>query len=67
MFEHMIQGIARAGGVEMPTGSTVLPQKVVKPRKAGFIRRSAGRFATRVAIRLNNLSSRLLEPVPQTN
>lgn len=67
MFEYMIQGIARAGGVEMPVGSTVLPQKAVKPRKAGIIRRSAGRLMTRVAARLNNWSSRLLEPVPQTN
>jgi len=67
MFEYMMQGIARAGGVEMQTGSTILPQKVVEPRQAGIVRCFAGRLMARATGRLNNWSSKLLELVPQKN
>ena len=67
MFEYMMQGIARAGGVEMQTGSTILPQKVVEPRQAGIIRRSTGRLMTHATGRLHSWSSKLLELVPQKN
>ena len=67
MFEYMMQGIARAGGVEMQTGSTILPQKIVEPRRAGIVRRSTGRLMTHAAGRLHSWSSKLLALVPQKN
>ncbi len=62
MFEYMMQGIARAGGVEMQAGSTILPQKVVEPRQAGIVRHFTGRLTAQAAERLHNWLSKL---VPQ--
>ncbi len=58
----MMQGIARAGGVEMQAGSTILPQKVVEPRQAGIVRRFTGRLMSQAAERLHSGLSKL---VPQ--
>jgi hypothetical protein len=67
MFEYMMQGIARAGGVEMQAGSTILPQKVVEPRQAGIVRLFTGRLMARAAGKLHNWSSKLLELVSHKN
>jgi len=67
MFEYMMQGIARAGGVEMQAGSTILPQKVVEPRQAGIVRRFIRRLMAHATGRLHSWSSKLLELVPQKN
>jgi hypothetical protein len=67
MFEYMMQGIARAGGVEMQAGSTILPQKVVEPRQAGIVRRFTGRLMVHAAGRLHNWSTNLLKFVLQKN
>ncbi len=67
MFEYMMQGIARAGGVEMQTGNTILPQKVVEPRQAGIVRRFTGRLMAHATRSLHSWSPKLLELVPHKN
>ena len=67
MFEYMMQGIARAGGVEMQTGSTILPQKSVEPRQAGIVRRFTARLMTHATGKLHNWSIKLLKLVPHKN
>ena len=64
MFEYMMQGIARAGGVEMQTGNTILPHEVVKPRQAGIVRRTTGRLVAHATGTLRSWSSKLLQLVP---
>ena len=39
MFEYMVQGIARAGGVEVPEGKTVLQPPAVRTPRTGFTKR----------------------------
>ena len=62
MFEYVIQGVARAGGVEMPAGRTVLPVPKVVQRRPGILRRSTGQLLLWGARSLQSGAARLLEP-----
>ncbi len=62
MFEYMIQGIARAGGVEVPAGRTVFAATHAAPRRVGVVRRSTGRLLQWGARSLQWGATRLLEP-----
>ena len=49
MFEYMIQGIARAGGVELPVGQRILPHRSRVRRGPGIARRSVAALLSRAA------------------
>ena len=64
MLEHMMQGIARAGGVEIPAGRTILPARPRAVRRPGIARRTTGLVLQRGAEALQAAADRLLRPTP---
>lgn len=65
MLEHLIQGIALAGGVEVAPGHSVLPPRQRICGRPGPLRRSAGKALALASIGLQRCSARLLAPVPR--
>lgn len=56
MLECMMQGVARAGGVEMVPGTTILAPKA---RRVGVVRRLGSRVLTTLAVALQGAANRL--------
>lgn len=65
MLEHLIQGIALAGGVEVASGRSVLPPRQRVCGRPGPLRRAAGMTLALASIGLERCAARLLSPVPR--
>jgi hypothetical protein len=62
MLEHMLQGIAYAGGIEVPPGRSILPPRRTTRRRPGPLRRLTAHALAASATRLCAWSARLMEP-----
>ena len=62
MFEYMIQGMARAGGVELPDGKTVLPQSSDPGMQKRLPRRRAPKTLAAVSAWMRVRASGKTEP-----
>lgn len=65
MIEAMMQGIARAGGVEVLAGRTILEPRQQQPKRPGKIRIVTAKLLAAASSRLCAWSTRLMQPTPR--